>query len=143
MMFNLSLNEIDACTKKAARGAGMSWGLAEEAGKAVRWLARYNLPNIELIVPLLEQIAGKKAKDRDKNVGLRSGKPLKQVIVFWIKHQRPANVIISAGSVSAVHGNLSIHWHSFYAIPGTPLFSEYLALNWFSLRLQKDFIKIK
>ena len=31
---NLSLNEVDAMAKKAARGAGYSWGLAEEAGKA-------------------------------------------------------------------------------------------------------------
>lgn len=34
----LSLNEVDAIAKKATRGAGYPWGLAEEAGKAVRWL---------------------------------------------------------------------------------------------------------
>ena len=33
-----SLNEIESLCKKAARGAGMSWGLAEEAGKAAKWL---------------------------------------------------------------------------------------------------------
>ena len=33
-----SLNEIEATAKKAARGAGYSWGMAEEAGKATRWL---------------------------------------------------------------------------------------------------------
>lgn len=63
MMFKVSLNEIDASTKKAARGAGLSWGLAEEAGKAVRWLAGCDLPSIELIAPLLEQVTGKKAED--------------------------------------------------------------------------------
>lgn len=36
-----SLNEIEALAKKAARGAGHSWGLAEEAGKAVRWLSAF------------------------------------------------------------------------------------------------------
>ena len=35
---NLSLNEVEATAKKATRGAGYPWGLAEEAGKAVRWL---------------------------------------------------------------------------------------------------------
>lgn len=36
----LSHNEIEQLCLKAARGAGMSWGLAEEAGFAAAWLAR-------------------------------------------------------------------------------------------------------
>ena len=36
----LSLNEIEASMLKAARGAGMEWGLAEEAAQAARMLAR-------------------------------------------------------------------------------------------------------
>ena len=35
----LSLNEIETTVLKAARGSGMSWGLAEEAANAARWLA--------------------------------------------------------------------------------------------------------
>ena len=35
---NFSLNEVEATAKRATRGAGYSWGLAEDAGKAVRWL---------------------------------------------------------------------------------------------------------
>lgn len=34
-----SLNELDALVRKAARGCGLSWGLAEEAGKAARIIA--------------------------------------------------------------------------------------------------------
>lgn len=34
----LSLNEVEALAKRAARGAGYPWGLAEEAGMATRWL---------------------------------------------------------------------------------------------------------
>ncbi len=34
-----SMNEVEVLAKKAARGAGQSWGLAEETGKAVRMLA--------------------------------------------------------------------------------------------------------
>jgi len=38
-----SLNEVEATTKKAARGAGFEWGLAEEAGRAARWLCANGL----------------------------------------------------------------------------------------------------
>jgi len=34
----VSFNELDAMAKKAARGIGCPWGMAEEAGKAARWL---------------------------------------------------------------------------------------------------------
>lgn len=37
---NLSLNEIEATAKRAARGAGYHWGAAEEAAKATRWLCQ-------------------------------------------------------------------------------------------------------
>jgi len=48
-----SLNEIEAYGRRAARGAGMSWGLAEEAGKAARWLSARGLPGVELLLRLL------------------------------------------------------------------------------------------
>jgi hypothetical protein len=35
----LSDNEVESLCLKAARGAGLEWGLAEEAGQAARWLA--------------------------------------------------------------------------------------------------------
>lgn len=40
---NFSLNEIEAQVRKAVRGAGLSWGLGEEGGKAMRWLASQNV----------------------------------------------------------------------------------------------------
>ena len=49
----LSLNEIDVSVKRAARGVGMSWGLAEEAGKAARWLAARRLTRLELVIDYL------------------------------------------------------------------------------------------
>ena len=39
-----SLNEIEALAKKAARGAGFTWGQAEEVGRATRWLEARGLP---------------------------------------------------------------------------------------------------
>ena len=45
----LSLGEIEALGQKAARGAGLDWGLAEEAGWAARMLAASGLPGPELL----------------------------------------------------------------------------------------------
>ena len=35
-----------ALATKAARGSGLDWGLAEEAGYAVKWLQRRQLPGV-------------------------------------------------------------------------------------------------
>jgi hypothetical protein len=37
---DVSLNEVEALAQKAARGAGFSWGVAEDAGRSAAWLAR-------------------------------------------------------------------------------------------------------
>ncbi|SDF25394.1 DUF3726 domain-containing protein [Limimaricola pyoseonensis] len=58
-----SLNEIEALARKAARGAGMSWGLAEEAGKAVRWLSDHGFPGPDLLAELLRRNDGKPYSD--------------------------------------------------------------------------------
>ncbi|MBV2359769.1 DUF3726 domain-containing protein [Thalassococcus sp. CAU 1522] len=38
MRLTLSLGEVEATARKAARGAGYDWAMADEAGRAVRWL---------------------------------------------------------------------------------------------------------
>lgn len=48
-----SLNEIEAMGKRAARGAGLPWGLAEEAGKAARWLTARGLPGADQLADAL------------------------------------------------------------------------------------------
>lgn len=58
-----SLNEIEALARKAARGGGMSWGLAEEAGKAVRWLSDNGFLGPWLLSELLRQNDGKLYSD--------------------------------------------------------------------------------
>jgi hypothetical protein len=40
----VSLNEIESLVFKACRGGSMSWGLAEEAAQAARWLAARQIP---------------------------------------------------------------------------------------------------
>lgn len=51
-----SLSEIESLSRKAARGAGMGWGMAEEAGKAATWLAAAGLPGPEALADLLERL---------------------------------------------------------------------------------------
>ena len=48
-----SLNEIEAMSKRAARGAGLAWGLAEEAAKGTRWLSAFSFPGVEMLAGLL------------------------------------------------------------------------------------------
>ena len=54
-----SLAEIEALSRKAARGGGLDWGLADEAGKASRWLASVGLPGPQVLSRLLERNDGK------------------------------------------------------------------------------------
>lgn len=49
----VSRNEIESLALKAARGAGMCWGLAEEASVAAGWLAERGLPWAETLVGVL------------------------------------------------------------------------------------------
>ena len=58
-----SLNEVEIYGRRAARGAGMPWGLAEEAGKASRWLAERGLPGVALLARLLEANDGRSYQD--------------------------------------------------------------------------------
>ena len=55
---SVSLNEVQALAKNATRGAGYPWGIAEEAGRAIRWLCAHSLPGCEALRSLLDQRAG-------------------------------------------------------------------------------------
>jgi len=50
----VSLNEIQAMARKATFGSGLAFGLAEEAGLAVRLLSRSGLPAVEGLAGALE-----------------------------------------------------------------------------------------
>lgn len=52
---NLSMNEVAAQAKKAARGAGYSWGLAEEAGLATCWLCARQIDGVGVLADLLTE----------------------------------------------------------------------------------------
>lgn len=50
---SFSMNEVESLSKLAARGAGYSWGLAEEAAKATRWLSSHNVDGCRALVNVL------------------------------------------------------------------------------------------
>jgi hypothetical protein len=60
---SFALNEIEATAKRAARGAGLSWGMAEEASKATRWLCAQGIDGAAVLAAVLEQTEGKPASD--------------------------------------------------------------------------------
>lgn len=55
----LSRNEVESVCTKAARGAGMSWGLAEEAGYAAGWLVAHGLDGASMLARHLRHAQGK------------------------------------------------------------------------------------
>ena len=52
----LSLNEVEVNLRKAALGAGLPYGLAEDTGRAGAWLAARGLPGVVDCVAALEQM---------------------------------------------------------------------------------------
>ena len=51
-----SLNEIEQTCRKAARGSGLPWGVADETGRAIRWLQAFQLDGVSSLVALLESV---------------------------------------------------------------------------------------
>ncbi|SMX23888.1 DUF3726 domain-containing protein [Boseongicola aestuarii] len=49
-----SLNEIQSLAHKAVRGSGYGWGVAEDAGQAVRWLLARDLPGADAVLAVCE-----------------------------------------------------------------------------------------
>ena len=65
----LSLNEVEALAKKATRGVGYPWGLAEEAAKAIRWLHERDVYGCDALVGLLNHRDGTDLSDWSPDPG--------------------------------------------------------------------------
>ena len=52
-----SLNEVRALATGAARGAGLPWGVADEAGRAARWLEARGLAGLSALDGALERLS--------------------------------------------------------------------------------------
>ncbi len=55
-MTDFAIGEIESLVFKAYRGTGMSWGLAEEAGRAAGWLASHGLPGTDAFAGLVAEL---------------------------------------------------------------------------------------
>ncbi len=58
-----ALSEIRSLSVKATRGAGLSWGYAEEAGFAVEWLETRALPGAEALARYLDNVTSGQSHD--------------------------------------------------------------------------------
>lgn len=65
----LSLNETEAMAKRATRGAGYPWGLAEEAAKATRWLCAHGIDGCAALARLLTAMDGAPRGDHAPRIG--------------------------------------------------------------------------
>lgn len=86
-----SLNEIEAMSKRAARGAGLSWGLAEEAAKGTRWLSAFGFPGVEMLGDLL------KLNDRVPSIDVA---PVSLRAEVWHAPARRMSPLIAGASLS-------------------------------------------
>lgn len=64
----LSRNETESLCMKAARGAGFSWGMAEEAGFAAGWLAARGIDGATALLEIL-------CRNRGRTLGLGAPRP--------------------------------------------------------------------
>lgn len=126
-MTDLSLSEVEATVKKAARGCGYGWGLAGEAAFAARWLCAQQLDGCGLMAWLL------KAVDEGMNPDtcpLRAGTQLSDTAhrlltppVQFPLITIPALLLPFAASTAQATGQtISIEWQNMLAVTdGTAL----------------------
>lgn len=88
---SFSLSEIEALSRKAARGAGYSWGMAEDAGKSVRWLCSWGLPGAEALARYLQ--------DRDRAPVQPEG-PIDLSASTWTAAPAPLCPLMTGAAIS-------------------------------------------
>lgn len=74
-MIDLSLNEVETLSAKAARGAGFSWGLAEDIGRAARRIAVEDDNWGEAMLSLAEHAQSFEPPDPARAARWRNGEP--------------------------------------------------------------------
>lgn len=94
-----ALSEIETTSKRAARGAGLSWGMAEEAGKATRWLHAHGQAGTKVLASWL------KARD-----GCADDRFSPHVQADAWQAAKGALCPLTTGAAVLDHANLSEHW---------------------------------
>jgi hypothetical protein len=95
--YRLTLAETEFYLRKVARACGLDWGIAEEAGKAARWLAAFNLPGPEIALAHLQQLKEKEFSayipDADRRPWQSSGGLLCPIIAGAALADRSARML--------------------------------------------------
>lgn len=109
-MLDYSIGELDALIQKAYRGAGFSWGLAQEAGAAAAALAMNGLPSAQVFAALIAAIDGMDTtrlapQERTETLWHGSETPLCPVITGTVltDFQLPAQATGSTLLIKRVH----------------------------------------
>lgn len=92
-VIDLSLSEIDALSRKACVGLGYSWGLAEDAGQAIKWLSAAGLPAADALAQHLTQL--------DEGIAANGLCPIKLGTQFCDGLYLVANEDVDLGRVAA------------------------------------------
>ncbi|RMH40079.1 MAG: DUF3726 domain-containing protein [Alphaproteobacteria bacterium] len=131
-----SLGEVEAVARKAARGAGYSWGMAEEAGRAARWLCAAGLDGAGLLAEALAaadgtdpaELAPRALDDWRGPSGrlcpLMAGAALSDAVAFWKETgvtmagvTVPALVLPFAAMAARASGaNVTVRWADVTAV---------------------------
>jgi len=122
----LSLSEIEALCRKAARGSGCPWGMAEEAGKVARWLAAHGLPGPEALAALLSapRTCWCSGTDATPDCALARGAELSDEAAAILEHggrdfgtvAQPLLMLAQAGQAASALGvALTLEWSGFRA----------------------------
>ena len=70
-----TLAEVESYLRKASQATGLGWDLSEEAGKAARWLAAFDLPGPEISLAHLQRLDGKDYKNTSRRISIPAGRP--------------------------------------------------------------------
>ena len=105
---NLALIEVEAMAKKAARGAGYSWGMAEEAAKGTRWLCTAGFDGVAALAKVLQTVDGQDLStmtpgalggdwqgSNDTLCPLATGAALSDSADFWAEDGKTASNVIA------------------------------------------------
>lgn len=134
---SFALNEVDAMGKKAARGAGFGWGMAEEAGKAARWLCATGVDGVAALAVALSRADGADPLARAPGsldgdwlakggelCPLMAGAALSDAAMLWVEHGKcigkiaaPVLLLPFAGMAARRLGRpVTVEWASVRAV---------------------------
>ena len=106
-----SLGEIEAQCKKASRGVGLSWGLAEEAGLIARHLSELNLPGSDTVYTNLKFIEDNGWKQNLIDIKFidQIGKPISGLLLGVMLLDQLSNIVDYRNSIKgSVIGPLAV-----------------------------------